>query len=227
MTPTLKLAGLFIEFLLLFFALPAFFAYTRHRIAAIPALWALTAYCLFILLRDPGFSDRRLWNMAALPAYILPVLALFAPVAVIGIVAVWRFAPRGLLLHFPRSKPRQWGLLLVLYPLLSVYPQGIVYRAFVFERYRALFGPPWAIMLASCVAFTYAHVIYRNWLALCLTFLGGWLFAFRYWQSGSLMVSTFEHALYGCALFTLGLGEWFHHAAQVRASKPAPAASTM
>ena len=98
---------------------------------------------------------------------------------------------------------------MLLYPVLSVYPQGIVYRAFVFERYRNLFSPDWAIVLASTITFAYAHIVFRNWLAVGLTFLGGLLFGFRYLETGSLFTSSFEHALYGCAIFTMGLGQWF------------------
>lgn len=32
------------------------------------------------------------------------------------------------------------SLVMILYPVQSVYPQGIVYRTFVFGRYRDLFG---------------------------------------------------------------------------------------
>jgi len=48
-------------------------------------------------------------------------------------------------------------------------------------------------------------------LAPALTLAGGLLFAFRYAQTGSLATSCFEHALYGCWLFTVGLGQNFYH----------------
>ncbi len=35
------------------------------------------------------------------------------------------------------------------------------------------------------------------------------MFAARYQQSRSLAASSFEHALYGCFLFTVGLGQFF------------------
>jgi hypothetical protein len=144
-----------IEFLSLFFIGPTLFAYARHRIPAIPALWVLTAYCLIILLHDPGFDRERLWNAAALSENALSILGLFAVAAVIGIVLVRRFAPK-LFLSFPRSKPRVWSMVMVLYPILSVYPQGIVYRAFLFDRYRDLFGIPgrlcWPARLRSLMS---------------------------------------------------------------------------
>lgn len=49
------MALLAIEFLLLFFIGLAIFA-TRRRIPAISALRVVTAYCLFLLLRDPQFD---------------------------------------------------------------------------------------------------------------------------------------------------------------------------
>jgi membrane protease YdiL (CAAX protease family) len=205
-------AALAIEFLLLFFAGPTLFAFTRHRIPAIPALWALLAYCLFILLHDPYFDRQRLWDTRSLRQYAPVILTLFALVTVIGAMLFRRFAP-ALFLNFPRSNPLLWGLVMVLYPVLSVYPQGVIYRAFLFERYRPLFGSGWAMVLASAMAFAYVHIVFRNPLAVGLTFLAGLLFALRYVQTGSLFVSSFEHALYGCAIFTIGLGRSFFYAA--------------
>ena len=204
-----------IEFLLLFFAGPTLFAYARHRIPAIPALWLVMAYGLFILLHDPTFNRERLWNASVFWRYAPAILGLFAIAAAIGVVLVLRFAP-DLFLAFPRSNPVFWALVMVLYPVLSVYPQGIIYRAFVFERYRDLFGSGWMMVVASAIAFAYVHIVFRNPLAIVLTFLGGFVFALRYLQTGSLFVSSFEHALYGCAIFTLGLGRSFYHGAVQR-----------
>jgi len=105
---------------------------------------------------------------------------------------------------------------MVLYPVLSVYPQGIVFRAFISGRHRDLFGPGWAIVTASAVAFAWVHIVFHNKLALILTGLGGVLFGLRYLQTGSLFVSSFEHALYGCSVFTIGIGRSFYHAAMRR-----------
>lgn len=198
------------EFLLLFIAAPALFAWTRHRIPALPALWAVMAWCLFVLMRDPRFDRARLWDPGALRQYALPTLALFAVAVIAGVALVRRYSPKTFL-QLPRTRPLLWGLVMVLYPILSVYPQGIIYRAFVFERYRPLFGSGWAIVLASAAAFAWLHIVFRNRLAVILTFLAGLLFAFRYLETGSLFVSSFEHALYGCAIFTVGLGRWFYH----------------
>lgn len=204
-----------IEFLLLFLVGPTLFAYTRHRLPAIPTIWAATLYCLIILLRDPKFDRRHLWDAGAFFQYAPQILALFAFALGIGVALLLRFN-RHLFLNLPRTKPLFWALIMVLYPVLSVYPQGIIYRAFIFHRYRDLFGPWWAILLASAFAFTYVHIVFHNRLALVMTGLGGVLFGLRYLQTGSLFITSFEHALYGCALFTVGVGESFYHAAARR-----------
>jgi membrane protease YdiL (CAAX protease family) len=104
-----------------------------------------------------------------------------------------------------------WAVVMVAYPVSSVYPQGLLYRAFFFQRYGGLFKGKWTMIVASAVAFAFLHIIFRNWLAVDLTLAGGLLFAWRYERTGSLAVSSIEHALYGCWLFTVGLGQYFYH----------------
>lgn len=169
------------------------------------------AYCLFVLRPD----RPEVWNTARFAHYAPQIIALFGVALALGTMLLLRFAP-DLFLDFPRNRPLLWGAIMLLYPLLSVIPQGIIYRWFVFQRYKMLFTSPWAMVLASAIAFAYVHIVFRNPLAVGLTCLAGLLFAFRYWQTGSLFVSSFEHALYGCAIFTLGLGRSFYHGAVAR-----------
>ncbi|HYA16132.1 MAG TPA: CPBP family intramembrane glutamic endopeptidase [Bryobacteraceae bacterium] len=208
-----------VELLLLFVIGPAAFARARHRIPAIPALWAAAAYCLAVLFHDPQFNRAHLWDPAVLSRYAAAILELFAVVTLIGIALVFRYS-RQTFLSFPKSNPLLWSAIMVLYPVLSVYPQGLIYRAFFFERYRPLFGPSWLLVLASAAAFAWLHIVFRNPLAVALTFPAGLLFALRYLETGSLFVSSFEHALYGCAIFTVGLGRWFYQGTIPRVALP-------
>jgi membrane protease YdiL (CAAX protease family) len=209
-----KAVGLLIvEFVVLFAALPTAFALANHRLPAIPTLWLVTCYCLLMLLSDTGFDRSRLWRAGAVSDNIGAILILWvAAVSVIG-AAVCQLNP-GLFLNFPRTNPRLWLLVMVLYPLVSVYPQGIIYRAFLMHRYERLFGSGVLMILVAAAAFAYLHVIFKNWIAVGMTFLGGLIFAYRYWQAQSLLVSSIEHALYGCLMFTVGLGEFFYHASR-------------
>jgi hypothetical protein len=40
-----------------------------------------------------------------------------------------------------------------------------------------------------------------------LTFIGGILFAFTFKKTKSTLLVSIEHAIYGCWLFTVGMGE--------------------
>jgi membrane protease YdiL (CAAX protease family) len=70
------------------------------------------------------------------------------------------------------------------------------------------------MILASAVAFAFVHIIFRNPIAVSFTLVGGLLFAWRYQQTDSLFTSSLEHALYGCLMFTIGLGDYFYKGAR-------------
>jgi membrane protease YdiL (CAAX protease family) len=198
-----------IEFVVLFAALPLGFRFAPVKLPALPMLWIVTGYACWQLLIDPRFDRGKLWNIGQLPGRLGAILAVFVVAAFVIWLAVRRFVP-DLEWNLIRQKPALWAVVMVAYPVLSVYPQGLLFRAFFFERYAELFPGRWAMILASAVAFAFLHIVFRNWLAVALTFLGGILFAANYAKTGSLEASSFEHALYGCFLFTVGLGQYFY-----------------
>lgn len=202
------------EFFILFFLLPTIVYWGRFRVPALPLLWVLAGYCAWVLWRHGRTGDTAVLPDGTsrwLPSILIPFL-IFAAIAT---AATYRWARRDLF-TLVRKRPALWAVVMVGYPVLSVYPQGIVFRAFFFDRYRAVFPGAWLLILMSAVAFTYIHIIFRNWIAVALSALGGLLFAARYVETGSLFVSCVEHALYGCWLFTVGLGRWFFYQGQFK-----------
>jgi hypothetical protein len=202
--------SLAIEFLVLFVLLPLGFRFSPVRVPALPLLWIVAGYACWNLLRDTRFDRSKLWNTAPLAAHLSAILVLFGVAAILIWLGVRKFAPQ-LEWSFLREHPVFWAVVMLLYPVLSAYPQGVLYRAFLFNRYATLFPGKWPMILVSGAAFAFLHIIFRNTLAVALTFAGGLLFAARYGQTGSLATSSFEHALYGCWLFTVGLGQYFYH----------------
>jgi hypothetical protein len=202
-------SALILEFLVLFVGLPLAYRFSPVRVPALPVLWVVAGYAGWQLLRDPRFDRAKLWNAGQLPGRMGVILAIFAIVALVIWLGVRRFAPE-LLWSFVRQHPKFWAVVMVAYPVLSVYPQGLLYRAFFFDRYAGLFPGKWVMIVASAVAFAFLHIIFRNSVAVGLTFAGGLLFAARYAETGSLATSSVEHALYGCWMFTVGLGQYFY-----------------
>jgi membrane protease YdiL (CAAX protease family) len=195
------------EFLLVFCALPLAAAIPSLRLPHLPLLLAVAGACVLVLARDPTFDRRRLWNGKAAVAASGDVgrrafAALVAIVAIVGALYPDR------LLDLPRERPLEWAALSLAYPLLSAYPQEIVYRAFLLHRYRPIFGDGRMAVAASAIAFSFLHVVYMNWPALVLTVPVGALLAVTYRRTGSLAAATLEHALYGLIAFTFGLGKF-------------------
>jgi membrane protease YdiL (CAAX protease family) len=99
---------------------------------------------------------------------------------------------------------------MVLYPLLSAFPQEAIYRAFLFHRYAPILKTGHARTWASVLAFSFLHIVFGNWVAVALTLPAGWIFARTYRTTGSLALASLEHAVYGCIVFTVGLGRFFY-----------------
>jgi uncharacterized protein len=137
------------------------------------------------------------------------VLLRFAVLAPLVTVATWLVFP-DLFLSLPRERPVFWAVILVLYPLLSVWPQEMLYRSLLFHRYARILPTDGMRIAASAITFGFAHVIFLNWIAIVMTAAGGLLFARDYARHRSLRVTCVEHSLYGCLIFTVGLGRFFY-----------------
>lgn len=175
----------------------------------IPFLLLVTAGCLVVLLRDPSFDRRQLWNAHALRAHARRVVSAFV-LGAIGIAMFTAFLSPDQLFALVRRSPALWLAIMVLYPLFSVYPQELIYRTFLFHRYRDVFNRAWMRIAASALAFGYMHIVFRNPIAVALTLIGGAVFALTYERSRSTLLVSLEHALYGCFIFTIGLGVYFY-----------------
>jgi membrane protease YdiL (CAAX protease family) len=203
---------LWIEFVVLFFG--AVTAYTVADLPGgpIPGLVLAAAAALLYLRRQESFPRGNLWRAGRLRTELAPMLLLCALFAAAAVLMLAVLDPDRLF-EFPRQQPGLWVAVVVLYPILSVYPQELVFRAFLLHRYAPLFTSERQAAAAGAVAFGFAHIIFGNALAVALTTAGGWLFARRYQRTGSLFAVAAEHALYGIVIFTVGLGEFFYHGA--------------
>ncbi|WP_324192028.1 CPBP family intramembrane glutamic endopeptidase [Nocardia puris] len=202
-----------IEFGVLFFVLVGAYAAIGSPGSPIPLLVLLAVGAHFWLRGREGVPRASVREqLRTLRAELPSMLGLWVAATVASGVVLAVFSPERLF-DLPRTEPAVWAMVMVFYPLLSVYPQELIYRTFVFHRYAPVFGSGWAMIAASAVAFGFAHIIFGNWIAVALTLIGGLLFAHRYRRTGSILVVTVEHALYGCLAFTVGLGGFLYSGA--------------
>lgn len=210
-------AWLLVEYLVLFYGVVGVFILAGSPGGPIPPLVVLAAGAWLLLRRDPTFEQADLLRADAVPGQVRSILALWAVAAAVSVVAIAVSAPDRLF-DLPRRTPLLWVAVVVLYPLVSVYPQELVYRAFLLHRYGPVFGgaDTWGAAAASTAAFGFAHLMFGSVWSVLLTLVGGWLFARRYQRSRSLLAAAVEHALYGVLAFTVGLGDLFYHGAADR-----------
>jgi uncharacterized protein len=199
-----------LEFVAVFIAVPLLIYYRRIPNLPIPYLLLGATAAFFLLKHDPTFDSAQLFTWGNARAYLVPMLLRDAVCLLILGLAV-RFLAPDLLFSLVKKAPVLWILVMLLYPLLSVYPQELLYRAFFFRRYAPLFGNGWGMLLASAFAFGFVHIIFRNNLAVALCVAGGLLFALTYERSGSLLLTCLDHAIFGNFLFTIGLGQFLYH----------------
>ena len=211
-----RVSYLWLEFLAVFGGLPMFIYLTRDRGAMFIILWVGAAAGYYTLKRaNPAFTYRSEWHLSAARAGIRPVMERFFLLAImLTCFAIVHDTDR--LFDFPAHYPQKWLLVMLLYPLLSVWPQEILFRSFLMQRYAPIFTKPVQLAAVSAFAFAYAHIVFNNWVAFVFCLAGGWLFAGTYQRHRSLALACLEHSVYGCFVFTLGLGWYFYGAAWQR-----------
>lgn len=174
-------------------------------------LWLTALYCHIVYRTIVGADERLGWNASAVTAEALaPILLRFSLSACV-LLAGTLLLKREMLLSFVLERPAFWALVMVLYPLISVVPQEIIFRVFFFRRYREFFPKRTMMVLASALTFGLAHIVFHNMVAPTLCVIGGYYFADTYARHRSLLLVAIEHALYGDFIFTLGLGHYFYH----------------
>lgn len=194
-----------VELIAVFIATPIIMAFIPYRAAILAVLGAGAAVVLILLWRDPAFDRSDFLRTEHAAVIIRHTLLRFGLLAPLMLLFTWLIVPQEVF-RFPRENTAFWAIVMAAYPLVSVYPQELVYRAFFFRRYENLFGTGWLMVVASAIAFSFAHLVFLNVVSVVLTAIGGLLFADTYRRSRSLPLVWFEHALFGCWVFTVGLG---------------------
>lgn len=181
--------------------------YPTAHFALIPLLWVVAFFLLYLLSSHDGWEHRQLMRLPASSEALRGVLVRFAFVGTAMALVTYIVSPSDFL-KLPLTDP--WTMLAigVLYPALSVIPQGIIYRVFMSERYAGLFRSETSFVIVTAACFAAGHVIFRNWVAVAATFAGGLIFMRTYRLTRSHLLASFEHALYGVFAFAIGIGRF-------------------
>ena len=175
-----------------------------------PGLFLLCALALIVLLRDKTFDRRELWRWSGIgkTAHRIGFGWLVMGMGLVGVAAYG--LPEEEFLRLPRENPRVLAMIALIYPILSVYPQGLLYRTFFFHRYEPVLGRGVQALLMHALAFGFMHLIFLNIIAPAICLAGGLVIGWTYLRTRSSAAAWVEHSLYGITLFACGLG-WFFY----------------
>ena len=200
---------------LLFFLAPLLLVLTGERLRPVPVhlllLW-LAGFLVWLWLRK-HVPQNRLWGSPPPGWWRGPLFR----AGIFGLAAVgYTLACEpDTAFSFVRARPGFWLLVMILYPLLSVLPQELIYRVFLLKILERPSRPDgWLPITASALLFSWAHVIYAGYTALFSTFLAGLILGCCYYRQqgkpGAIWAILLEHSLYGQIDFTTGLGHYFY-----------------
>ena len=202
------------EFIFLFLLIPLIIYRYRLKLKYYYVFILLVVFliCLVLLLTENKFNLSALYFFGFSTGVMERILVRFFAGGIILSVLQYQIN-RKAFFHFPKKHFWMWILVILTYPVISVYPQEIIYRLFIFHRYGVFFEDPVTFILISSIAFAYLHIIFGNYIAPVLTLFGGLMFASTFYDSGSIIMSSIEHALWGDLLLTIGLGKYFYSGA--------------
>jgi uncharacterized protein len=196
------------EWFTLFAVFPTLIALKLIPLHILLILIIAATFCLALLILDPAFDRKQLWNVRGAARGVHRIVITFVVLGILMALGVAMMTPDRLL-YLVRERPELWAMIMIGYPIFSVYPQEVIFRTFMFHRYRRLFTDPRIMVLMSGLAFGYAHIFFENQIAVIMTIIGGLLFAWTYEKTRSTFAVWLEHGLYGCFIFTIGLGIYF------------------
>lgn len=202
-----------LEWLILFFGIPLAISQgwipLSGALSKIGLLFGAALACFFYLLWDKAFVKSRLGGLSKIKLIWRILLVRIFLCALLLLAGCYLLIPE-MLFAFVKNNPRLWLLVFVLYPCLSAWPQELIYRSFMFQRYAKLFGGKMAMVAASATAFAFLHIIYLSWVSMLLTLIAGYVFSLNYKKTGHLATTALEHAVYGNLVFTIGMGVFFY-----------------
>jgi len=202
------------EFLVLYVVLPVVVTFWAPSRAALSVLWIGGLVAWGLLRKTPEKEEETILLKDVKRVPVRKELLVIGVRFVIGAAILtgllyWLHPER--LLFFPMTKPRMWLIVLVAYPVLSVFPQVIIYRLLFIRRYSSLFAHKHVALVVGALVFSWVHLSFRNPMALAFTLVGGFLFLHTYQRTRSVWLNILEHSLYGDFLFTIGWGYCLVH----------------
>ncbi len=197
-----------LEFVVLFFGIPLFIYFDRDFVHPSIIILPVLAFIFIVLLRTTDFSFRELFKWGISRPVLIRNLAILVLCFLLMMGYVVLFERKNLF-NLPLAHPWIFVAVCLFYPVFSAFGQEVIYRTYLFRRYKLLFPGEWHFVLASGISFSFVHIVYYDPVSLILTLAGGLYFARVYQQTRSVLFTAVLHGLLGIIVFGVGLGQYF------------------
>lgn len=175
----------------------------------IPVLLLVCVYCIIIYcIENKNFSSefKKIFNIN-INIFIRIIIRWIFASFILLIITFYFFNEKFFIIQ--NNKPEILWKIMILYPIFSALPQEFIFCKFFFYRYKSIFKSDNNLVISSALFFSVTHILFLNFIAPILSFIGGLLFANTYNKHRSLLLVSIEHGLYGNTLFFIGLGWYF------------------
>jgi len=208
MNPTFKKILYTIEFLILFFGVPLYLFFDGNFIRPSSLLLPILVALILYFRKQKEFKARDLIKLGISKQMWMTQAVIVLIIGIFLTAYVLVFEKQNLF-NLPKGNPVIWIAMLFFYPVFSAYGQEVVFRKFMFMRYKPLFTQKWKMILASGITFSFVHIVYFSTLSLILTFFAGIYLALLYDKTKSVLFVSILHGIMGFLIFTVGLGQHF------------------
>jgi len=196
------------ELLLLFLGIPLLIYFDRDFIHPSMIILPVLLFIFIVLRRTTDFNWKELfrWQVPSRMVWRHGLIVLATLAVMLGYVLLFE---RDQLFNLPRNNPWIFVALCFFYPVFSAFGQEIIYRTFLFRRFRTLFVKEWFFTATSGIAFSFMHIVYYDPVSMIITFIGGLYFAQVYLWTRSVLFTSVLHGCMGIIIFGVGLGQYF------------------
>ena len=208
MRPLYKKIWLIIEFIFLFFGVPLLILFNTRIVHPSAIILPILIAVFIYLNRQPYFHFKDFIKFNINKNYLKRHVLFVIIISLVLLLGVYLF-DRENLFNLPKGNLFIWIALCIFYPLFSAFGQEIIYRVFLYYRYRNIFKNQRLYILASAITFSFVHIVYYSHISIILTLFLGIYLAAIYLKTKSVLLTSLIHGFLGNVIFTIGLGSYF------------------
>ena len=182
-----------LELLIIGLLIPTLVLVNRLAENVILILWLITVYGGSIYIKYHNSAKlKEVLNFQAFTKKNINIILIRWMLLTIVIYLITFYFYNDKLFTIQRQHPYFLIVIFFVYPILSALPQEFIFTTFFFSRYADII-PEKLQILTSAIIFTYAHVLFINFIAPFLSLFGGLIFANTYKKTKTTLTPGLEN----------------------------------